>query len=111
MINKAVIKEIYKKFGKPKKGRDLQLPYFIGLLSPLYKIKEEDDRVIFEDMEEFNPFRMFLKRNLNIILEFDREIAFVFHTHIVFLNRENINFSIDVRLDERRSFFDRLFGR
>lgn len=111
MINNDVIKEIYKKFGKPKKGRDLRLPYFLELLQPVHSISDFEDRIIVEDLEEFNPFRMFLKRNINAILEFDKEIAFVFRSHILFFNRESKDIRIHIRLEEKKSFLQRLFGK
>lgn len=78
MITDSVIKEIYKKFSKPHKRReDLQLEYFIPMLQQHHSISIDQTEIILEDLEEFNPFRRFLIRSLNAILEFDKMIAFV----------------------------------
>lgn len=111
MINNDVIKEIYKKFGKPKKGRDLRIPYFLEMITPAHNIKETEDRIIVNDLEDFNPFRMFLKRNINVILEFDKEVAFVFRSHILFFNKATKDINIHIRLEEKKNIFQRIFGR
>ena len=81
MITQEVINEIYKNYNKPcKNEEDLNLPYFVELLKPHHKLKLDDMEVIVESEEEFSPFRRFLKRGLFAVLEFDRNVAFVFHS-------------------------------
>lgn len=111
MISDSVIKEIYKRFGKKKQNIEENLGYFVDILSEHHDIKVFDDEIIIDQLEEFNPFRRFLKRNLHAIIEFDKEVAFVFPSHILFLNRESPNIRIHMRLEEERSFLSRLFGR
>lgn len=112
MITDSAIKEIYKKFSKPHKHREeLQLDYFIPMLSEHHAIKIDEDEIILEDLEEFNPFRRFLIRSLNAILEFDKVIAFVFRSHILFLGKEDDQMRVHMRPEPKKSFFGRLFGR
>lgn len=111
MINEAVIKEIYKRYGKKKKNVDLKLDYFISLLAPHHDIVHEGIEIILRDLEEFNPFRRFLERSLNAVLEFDKEVAFVFNSHILFASKVSPDIQIHMRLEEPKSFFSRLFGR
>lgn len=112
MITQEVISEIYKNYNKPCKNEDeLNLPYFVELLSPFHKLSLLDDEVIVEGLDEFSPFKRFLKRGLFAVLEFDRNVAFVFKAHILFFSKLDKNLSVHFRPAEKRSFLDRLFGK
>lgn len=112
MITDRVIKEIYKKYGKPAKSLDeLQLEHYVDMLSPQHHIKVNDKEVIFEDQEEFSPFRRFLLRSLNAVLEFDRQVAFVFRNHILFLSKDSDDMRVHMRpCEDRRNILQRLFA-
>lgn len=112
MITNEVINEIYKKFGKPAKHRDeLQLDYFIPMLLMSHDLTFEEDEIIVNDLDEFNPFRRFLIRALNAILEFDRYIAFVFNNHILFFGKEDNSLQVHMKPERKHSLFDRIFGK
>lgn len=112
MITDSVIKEIYKKFSKPHKHREeLRLDYFMNMLITNHHIKLDSDEIILEDLEEFNPFRRFLIRSLNAVLEFDKMIAFVFRNHILFLSKEDNQMRVHIKPPKKPSFFDRILGR
>lgn len=112
MITDSVIKEIYKKFDKPHKRReDLNLDYFLSLLKDHHSIKWDDDEIIIEDLEEFNPFRRFLLRSVNTVLEFDKMIAFVFRNHILFLGKTDDQMRVHIKPEKKKSLFGRLFSR
>ena len=119
MITKDVIRDIYKEYGHPSSDQDaLRLPYFLRLLEPHHNLKLDGDEIIFEDMEEFNPFRRILVRNLHAILEFSKMVAFVFPNHILFLGKRSPELSVHFKPEEdpmeaekkKKSFFARLFG-
>lgn len=111
MITDEVIKEIYKKFGKAHKNREeLQLDYFIPLLQEHHHINYDDDEIIIEDLDEFNPFRRFLIRGLDAVLEFDKYIAFVFRSHILFIGRNDESLQVHMKPEKNKSWLDRLFG-
>lgn len=118
MITPQVIKDIYKEYKHPSDSlEDLRLPYFLKLLEPHHKLKYDGDEIIFDDMEEFNPFRRILVRNLHAILEFNKMVAFVFPNHILFLDKRSpelsVHFNPEGDVEEspkKRSFFSRLFG-
>lgn len=111
MITQEVIREIYKSYNKPcKNEEELNLPYFIELLSPFHKLTLLDDKIIVEGLEDFSPFKRFLKRALYAVLEFDRNIAFVFKTHILFFSKNDKNITVHFRPAEKRSILSRIFG-
>ncbi len=111
MITEEVIKEIYKKYKKPAKSADeLNLDYHIELLKPHHSITVDGPEIIVDNLEEFSPFKRFLTRSLYAVLEFDRNVAFVFRGHILFFSKTDHNLSVNFKPEEKRGFFDRLFG-
>lgn len=111
MITEEVIREIYKNYGKPrKKGEDLNLPYFVDLLKPHHELILDDGEVIVKNVDEFSPFRRFLERGLYAVLEFDKNVAFVFKTHILFFSKNDDKIAVHFRPAEKKSFFSKLFG-
>ncbi len=112
MITDSVIKEMYKKFGKPPKDPgELRLDYFLPILKNNHSITSDGFEIIIEDLDEFNPFRRFLIRSLNAVLEFDKMIAFVFRNHILFLGKEDTQMRVHIKPEKPKSLFGRLFGR
>lgn len=117
MITKKVIKDIYRQYRQPSGNiEELRIPYYLKMLEPHHHLKYEDDELIFEDMDEFNPFRRILVRNLHAILEFTKMVAFVFPNHILFLGKRSSELSVhfkqgdDGEEQEKKSFLGRLFG-
>lgn len=112
MITQEVIAEIYKSYNKPcKNPAELNLPYYVDLLKPYHDLQLEEDEVIVGGLDEFSPFKRFLKRGLYAVLEFDKNVAFVFQSHILFFSKVDNKLSVHFRPTEKRNFLDRLFGR
>lgn len=112
MITDQVIKEIYKKYTKPCKDiAELGLDRYLSILKENHNISSDEMEIVVEDLEEFNPFRMFLKRSIYGILEFDRMIAFVFRSHILFFGKEDNQLRVHIRPEKPQSLFGKLFGR
>lgn len=112
MINQKVIDEIYKKYSKPpKKVDDLQVPYFLQLLSGFHNLQVSPDQeeIIIGDLDDINPFKRFLVRRLTAILEFERMVAFAFDNHIIFFEKDSPDMRVHFK-PEKKSFFKRLFG-
>lgn len=118
MITKEVIKDIYKQYSKPNDNREeLQIPYFLKMLESHHNLRYDGDELIFEDMEEFNPFRRILVKNLHAILEFNKLVAFVFPNHILFLGKRTPELHVHFKPEEetadkakKKSLFKRLFS-
>ena len=117
MINDSVIKEIYKKFAKPHKNyEDLRLDYFLPLLQVHHAIEKQDisdniSEIIINDLDEYNPFRRFLVRSLNAVLEFDKMIAFVFRNHILFFGKEDNEMRVHIKPMKPKPFWHRLIDK
>lgn len=113
MITDSVIKEIYKKFAKPHKNpEDLRLDYFLPMLQAHHSIERKDTgpvvEIIVHDLDEYNPFRRFLVRSLNAVLEFDKMIAFVFRNHIIFFGKENDQMRVHIKPMKPKSIWQKL---
>ena len=112
MVTDEVIKEIYKKYTKPCKDPDeLDFDNYMEILKKNHNITSDDMEVVVEDLEEFNPFRMFLKRSIYGILEFDKVIAFVFRSHILFFGKDSNELRVHIKPEKPQSIFDKIFGR
>lgn len=111
MITEEVIKEIYQNYNKPARSKEeLNLPYFVDLLSTHHNLKLEEDEIIVESIDEFSPFRRFLIRGLYAVLEFDRNVAFVFKTHILFFSKKDNQMSVHFAPAKKASIWDKIFG-
>ena len=109
MITESVIKEIYKNYNKPPKHREeLNLQYFIDLLKPHHNLVADDMEIVVEDLDDCNPFKRFLIRGLTAILEFDRNVAFVFHDHILLFSKHDSNLNVNFKPDSQ-GFLAKLF--
>ena len=112
MITEDVIKELFKNYKKPPKDQEeLQLDHFAEVLQPHHKIEVEPDEVVVSNLDEFSPFRRFLRRSIHAVLEFDKNVAFVFRNHILFFSKVSDQLNIIFRPEEKVSLFDRIFGR
>lgn len=97
MITDQVIKEIYQKFGSSKRTSDLNLDYFIEILSSAHNISIIEDELVINNLEELNPFRRFLIKAIQAILEFDKVVAIVFYDHIIFLDKQKNEIHVHFR--------------
>ena len=112
MINENVIKEIYRRFKKPVKDQsELNLPYFQQLLQTHNPIEVGDEMITIRNMEEFSPFKRFLIRSLTTVLELDKMVAFVFNTHIVFMNKDSEATHVHLRPEPKKGLLARMFGK
>lgn len=112
MINDSVIQEIYKKFSKPHKNdEDLRLDYFIPMLTKNHGIENDGFEIVIKDLDEYDPFKRFLIRSINAVLEFDKMVAFVFRSHILFFSKEDNQLRVHIKPEKKPSLFQRIFGK
>jgi len=110
MITETVIDKMYKTYSGRRMGDlDARLTHYLGLLSGIHKIRETDAEIFVDSLEESNFFHRFLKRSIMAVVEFDKYVAFVFRTHIVFFNRESSEINIHIRREKKKPFWQRLF--
>lgn len=111
MINEKVIREIYRKFSKPHNDRsELRLEHYIKMLKH-HAIILDNDEIIMSNLDEFNPFRRFLIRSINAVLEFDKMVALVFRSHIIFLSKDSDQMRIHMKPERRPNLLGRILGQ
>ena len=112
MITEKVIKEIYKRFRKPPMDiAELEIPKYIEMLKGHHSLKFDDGELIVESLEEFNPFRRILGRRLLAILEFERNVAIVTPSHILFLSKNSDQVRVHIKPERTPNILDRIFAR
>lgn len=104
MINDEVIKEIYKKYKRPAKQAELNLPYFQELLAENNPIIINDEMVEIKRMDQFSPFKRFLIKSIHTVIEFERMVAFVFCNRIMFLDKNEPQVHVHLKPERRRKF-------
>lgn len=109
MITEEVTREIYKKYAK--KDKDIDVERHVDMLRQFHDITISEHEIILNNLEEFNPFRRFLKRSLYAILEFDHNVAFVFGTHILFLSKESPEIRVHLKPEKPKSLLKKILGR
>lgn len=113
MVTDEVIQEIYREYNKHHKDEsELNLDYFLDLLKSNHNIDKIDNELVIKDLEEFNPFRRFLIRSLNAVLEFESVVAFVFMNHILFLGKNSPIIRVHIKPEEKKkSILGKIFGK
>lgn len=100
MITDDVIKEVYRRFDSPSESSsNLNIDYFMEILSPKYNIEIDGDKLIVNDLGE-NAFKVVLLKAINTIIEFDRFVAIVLRNHIIFFDKHQKNVNIHFRYDD-----------
>ena len=102
MITEEVIKEIYKRYKRPAKRDELNLPYFQAILAENNPIEFDDEKVEIKNMDQFSPFRRFLIRSIYTVLEFEHMVAFVFNSHIMFLDKDTSGTHVHLKPEKKR---------
>lgn len=87
------------------------MEYFVDLLKENHTLLIDDMEVIVKDLYEFNPFRRFLIRSLNAVLEFDKNVAFVFSDHILFFSKHDHNLSVNFKPEEKSGWLGKILGK
>ena len=99
MITKKIINKIYRKYNTPV-GEDIkpQLDSIIEYLKDKHKIILKNDIVELADLSEDSPFRRIPMYRIYGLVNFERAIAIVLPTCILFLSKESSNINIHIRL-------------
>lgn len=90
---------------------EVEFNRYMEMLSAHHKLQMPNDmEIVVDDLDEYNPFRRFLKRSIYKILEFDKVVAFVFRSHILFFGKEDNQIRVHMKPEKPKGFFARLFG-
>ncbi|MCM1162790.1 MAG: hypothetical protein NC339_00820 [Muribaculaceae bacterium] len=112
MVTKKVIQTLYKQFSKPPQSADeLNIALLFDYALENHGIVIDEDNLYIGSIDQASPFATLRLDRINEIVEFENCIAIVLPSSIVFLNKDNSDVNIHLRLDEDTpSFWNRLKG-
>lgn len=108
MITKKVIEAIYKKYNKrPASPYDLNIGLLFSAEMDPHQINIDGDNITIDSISPDSPFHSIPLANIHAIVEFDRHLAIVLPTAIVFLQKESPNVNIHLNLP-KASLWDKI---
>lgn len=98
MITNSVIKEIYKRYRKRQKSiDDLEVELLFERLHPSHEIELVGDSLRVGSVPIESPFRDIALSAICKILDFEKHVAIVMHSSILFLNKEDNGVSVHIK--------------
>ncbi len=112
MITEKVIDSLYQQYRKrPNCIDDLNIMLLFENLIDSHGIVIEDaSDLIINSIEKDSPFHKIPLKNIHAIIEFERQIAIVLHSSIVFLYKENSDCYIHLKAP-KRSLLHKIINR
>ncbi|MCM1521371.1 MAG: hypothetical protein NC039_01805 [Muribaculaceae bacterium] len=112
MVTKKVIQTLYKQFNKPPQSTDeLNIALLFDYAMENHGIFIDEDNLYIGSVDPSSPFATLQLSRIHEIVEFESCIAIVLPSSIIFLNKENSDVHIHLRLDDDTpSFWNRLSG-
>lgn len=110
MIDNKTIDNIYKKYSKrPASIDQLNIPLLFEAAHEDHAIEIKGHDLIINSQEKWSPFHTIDLNRVHAILDFDKSIAIVLHSSILFISKTSADVKIHIR-DVRPSLSDRLRG-
>lgn len=98
MINNKVINSIYKKYSKrPSSIDQLNIPLLFEAAHDDHAIEINGHDLIINSQEPWSPFHTIDLNRVHAILDFDRYVAVVLHSSIVFIGKKNSEIHIHIK--------------
>ena len=108
MVNKDVIKTLYRQYARPPKSPDeLNIGVLFDSAIDNHGIFIDEDALYIGSVDPRSPFATIPLGNINAIVEFEKQLAIVLHSAIVFLHKEKPDVNIHLKLQEE-SMWDRV---
>lgn len=110
MITSQVIDTLYKKYKKrPASPDDLDVSVlFDGDVADIHNLTiTPDDKLEIGTLDRFSPFHFIPMRNIHAFVEFEKWVAIVLHSSIVFLNKKEPQINVNIK-PIRPTLLDRL---
>ena len=103
MVTKQVINTLYKQFNRlPKSPDELNLGLIFDYTMDNHGIFIDEENLYIVSIEPSSPFSTIELKRIHEIVEFEMVIAIVLPASIIFLNKENSDVNIHLRLDDER---------
>jgi len=100
MVTKKVIDAIYRKYKRPPSSPDeLNLGLLFDYLMENHHIVIDENDLRIGSLDPKSPFAVLPLDHIHGILEFDSCIAIVLPNSILFLNKDNSDVNVHIRMD------------
>lgn len=100
MVNKKVIDTLYRQFSRPPKSSDeLNLSLLFDYAVENHGIFLDEEYLYIGSVDPKSPFAMIPLRRIHEIVEFEKVIAIILPAAIIFLNKENSDGNVHLRMD------------
>jgi len=111
MITQKVIEQLYKTYSKPPQcADDLDIGLLFEHLIMHHDIAIDDNaNLIIGSLPETSPFHTIPLSHIHAIVEFENKVAIVFHSSILFLNKNDNRTHVHIRMP-RRTIFNKIFS-
>ena len=98
MINNKVIDSIYKKYSKrPSSIDQLNIPLLFEAAHEDHAIEIKGHDLIINSQDTWSPFHTIDLNRVHAILDFDKYVAIVLHSSIVFIGKKNDDIHIHIK--------------
>ncbi|MDE6084931.1 MAG: hypothetical protein K2G40_00825 [Muribaculaceae bacterium] len=110
MIDNKVIENIYKKYSRrPASLDELNIPLLFEAAHDDHAIEINGHDLIINSLDNWSPFHTIDLNRVHAILDFDKMIAVVLHSSIIFISKTSNKVQIHLR-ELKQSIFDRVRG-
>lgn len=108
MVTEKVIEEIYKQYSRRPSSPDLlDIPLLFSDDIEQHKIDLTDDHIVINSLDSRSPFHSISINRVHEILNFEKVIAIVLHSSIIFLNKHDSGVNVHIRMN-RPSLLDHI---
>lgn len=108
MITNKAINEIYKKYSRrPKSVDELNIALLFEAAHKDHAISVDGSNLIIKSQEPWSPFHTISLDRVHAILDFEKTVAVVLHSSIIFISKESDEVHVHLK-PQNMSFCDRL---
>ncbi len=100
MVTKKVIDSIYRQFNRPPHSVDeLNIGLLFDYAVENHEIVIDENNLHIGSVDPHSPFAVIPLDHIHEILEFEDVIAIVLHSSIIFLNKQDSNVNVHIRME------------
>lgn len=103
MVTKKVIQTLYKQFSRPPKSADeLNISLLFDYALENHGLFIDEDNLYIGSVDPASPFATIPLPRINQIVEFETCLAIVLPSSIIFLDKDDSDVNIHLRLDDEK---------
>lgn len=108
MITKKTIEEVYRRYRKkPKSIDELSVELLFDSISQVHGLEIKDEKIILRSVDEQSMFHKIALSRVYGIVNFEKTVAIVLHSSIIFLNKKEPKVNIHIK-PEPKTFIEKV---